>query len=201
MRVPPGLTEEEVLDAIERVVGVLAKNMAFGPFEVCDIAQQGRLEAIKVLNRGGYDPSRPLANFLYTHVKRRLHNFYRDNCRRNDPPCLICHSCQKLPTEHADGQICRRYKEWRARNDRKMMLLGVPDAEHVAEPVNHRGEGTDEVDLQEILRGIDERLPVELRADYLRMRAGEPISRVRREEVEGAVRDILRELGVEGEGA
>lgn len=197
MNVPPGHTEEQVLEAIEKVVAVLAPKMAFGPFDTEDIAQQGRLEAIKVLQKKGYDPSRPLANFLYTHVKRRLHNFYRDNCRRNDPPCLICHSCQKLPTEHPDGAYCKRYREWRERNDRKMTLLGVPDPEKYTEAVNHRGDGAEDVELKEVLRLIDEKLPVELRADYLRMRSGASVPQAVREEVETAVREIVGCLNAE----
>lgn len=196
MRIPPGYTEEEVLEIIERVVNSLAWDMTFGPFDVSDIAQQGRLEAIKVLNKDGYDPTRPLPNFLYIHVKRRLHNFYRDNCRRNDPPCLICHG-QNLPTEHTDGQICKPYKEWRSRNDRKMTLLGVSDLDHAAEHINHRGDGIDEVELKEVLQKIDLSLAVELRADYLRMRAGESIPRAARLEVEKAVGEILTSLGLE----
>src|SRR3954453_8942961 len=98
MKLPDNITEADFLAAIEKVVGILASSFAFGYFEVEDIKQQARLFAIEAMKR--YDPSRPLDNFLYAHIKNRLINFRRDKFRRNDPPCLSCHMSIQGQTEH-----------------------------------------------------------------------------------------------------
>jgi hypothetical protein len=48
-----------------------------------------------------------------------------------------------------------------------------------------------EAELNHLLDLIDAQLPIELRADYLRLLAGEAVPEPRRERVQSAVQDIL----------
>src|SRR5947208_703774 len=90
MHLPPNKTEAQVVEAIEKAVGMLAPSFAFGIYDVEDIRQEARIFAIEALPR--YDGVRPLENFLYSHVKNRLINLRRDKFRRADAPCKACHS-------------------------------------------------------------------------------------------------------------
>ena len=64
MIVPPNYTEQQVLDAIEGVVRILAQQFAFGPYDKDDIGQEIRLMCLDALSR--YRPEvGPLQNFLF----------------------------------------------------------------------------------------------------------------------------------------
>src|SRR5690348_1481836 len=111
MTVPPGMTEAEVLEAIEKAVNALASSFTFGIYDIDDIKQQGRLYALQALATEKYDPSRPLPNFLYAHIRNRLINLKRDKLHRNDPPCKECASGEPC---QPDGH-CKKFLEWRKR--------------------------------------------------------------------------------------
>ncbi len=200
MVIPPGHTEATVLEAIERAVGVLAPSFTFGYFDVDDIRQQGRVFAIEILEKETYDPSRKLENYLYTHIHNRLCNFKRDNFRRNDPPCPPCHRGEWCE----EGGPCSKYSAWKKRNAAKSNLMRPLDIEHVHDE-HEPGTRTpstveDDVQLQELLRMIDQDLPVELRQSYLQMRAGVSVPKARRLQVEKAVSEILKgEVGCPSE--
>lgn len=179
-------TEQDVLGTIDGVINLLAPGFVFGYFDIEDIKQEARIDALKALAK--YDSSRPLENFLYTHVKNRLINLKRDRFHRNDPPCMVCHQ-KEGPTEHPDGKICQKYKVWKKRNSTKSNLMKPVDIEKVEEPIE-RG-ATEQVELNELLQRIDDKLPIELRSAYLQMRAGLPVSKDRRKAVEDCVRSIM----------
>lgn len=194
MKIPPGHTEESVLEAIEKVVNVLAPSFVFGYFQLEDIQQQSRLFALKVLEKGKYDPSRPLENFLYTGVYRLLLNLQRDKLKRNEPPCKKCHKGESCEDAY-DGQRCERYNAWVTRNQAKANLLRPLDLNHISDEKERRtrlaSSVHEEVEIDEILKRIDVELPVELRSAYLQMRAGVSVPRAKRQQVEAAVKLIL----------
>lgn len=192
MKIPPGLTEAEVLSAIEKAVNILAPSFVFGYYDLEDIKQEGRLQAFKVLETEKYDPSRPLANFIYAHIRNRYINLLRDKLRRNDPPCQRCHEgCFCEP----DGP-CEQYAAWKERNCTKANLMRPLDLAHVAdENERHtRIESTvvNDVEIDEIVQLIDTHLPIELRATYLQMREGVSVPKAKRQLVEDEVRNIIR---------
>jgi DNA-directed RNA polymerase specialized sigma24 family protein len=194
--IPPNLTEEQVLAAIERAVGVLAASFAFGCYEVEDIKQEGRVFAMQALPK--YDGVRPLENFLYSHVKNRLINLKRNKLHRSDTSCPICHRAVGRHTEHPDGRFCDKYLAWLSRNQKKASLMKPSAYDHSRDDpgLNAQVESTAESDTEpkEILALLDQKLDVEMRADYLRMRAGQPVAKGRRREVEAAVKEILQEV-------
>lgn len=200
MQLPPGMTETEVLEKIEHAVRLLAPSFVFGFYDVDDIKQQARIFGMEAIPR--YDTGRPLENFMFSHIKNRLINFRRDNYKRNDPPCTLCHAGRQ--NEHIDGQICERYRKWKRTNSRKANLMSPIHIDSVADEHERTMRSESEVDanvnIAEMSRLIDEQLSAELRSDYLRMKAGESIPKTRQAKVKDAVRVILKDFIDDEEG-
>jgi RNA polymerase sigma factor (sigma-70 family) len=195
MKLPASVSEADFIAATEKVINILASSFTFGYFTVEDIKQQARLFAIQAMDR--YDPTRPLDNFLYSHIKNRLINFRRDNYRRNDPPCLQCHNSIDGETRHVDKRYCERYCQWLGRNTRKQNVMSPLDISNISdenEPTT-RSESTvlEELEKKELLALIDSKLPVELRAVYLQMQSGESVSKLKRQQIERAVIEIIQD--------
>ena len=164
------VTEQEFLRALDIVVRMLSKSLAFGYFAPEDIAQEAAIFGWRALSR--YDPgplrpdgtpSRPLANFLYRHIKFRLLNLKRKLYRRSDAPCPLCRNGQEY--YHEDGRVCTAHRLWELRNARKASLCAPRwiDAES-EEAMPRSPDVVGDVELRELWSLVDERLPVELRA-------------------------------------
>lgn len=200
---PHGLTDEEIVGAIKNATTLLARHFKFGHYDIEDIQQEGALEALKAIRDGKYKPGetrpdgtreRPLANFVYVHIRNRLLNLRRNKLRRNDPPCWNCHNSIPGHTQHENGQYCNSYLSWLKTNLNKANIMCPIDLGAVSEDQHQdTSDATGGVELDELKRRIDRELPVALRATYLRMLAGERVSRAERAEVENAVRQIIRE--------
>ena len=74
------MTEQQVLEIIERVASRYAHKFRFGYYTAEDIKQEAIIIGMEALNR--YDEARPLENFLAVHIKNRLNNFKRDKYYR-----------------------------------------------------------------------------------------------------------------------
>ena len=77
MKVPPNMTEDQVINEINAVVNKIAPKYTFYGYEKDDIKQESFMICMDAMDR--YDPSRPLENFLSVHLSNRLKNFVRDN--------------------------------------------------------------------------------------------------------------------------
>lgn len=185
---PPGTTEKDVLDAIEKAVTILAPSFVFGYWDLDDIKQQARMFCLQALER--WDKVRPLENFLYTHCRNRLANLRRDKLRRNDPPCESCHAgtfCGQT-----EGGACRRYADWLKRNNAKANLARPLDIDNVSDNKKSHDCTTErDVEMDELLELIDEKLPMELRSYYLQMRDGLQVPKAKRQAVMDAVKEII----------
>lgn len=192
MKIPPGYTEATVLEAIEKAVNILAPSFVFGYLDLDDIKQIGRVFAMELLEKETFDASRPLANYIYRHLRNRYINLRRDKLRRNDPPCARCHSGNPCGP---DGETCARYAGWLARNNAKANLMRPLDIQHISDEREKRtrSESTvsDDVERAELLEKIDRALPVELRSSYLQMRDGVALPRAKRQLVLDAIHKIL----------
>ena len=185
---PHGLTEEEVMAAMNKAVALLAQTFSFGYFDSDDIRQEAYIFGLESLPR--YDPSRPLENFLYSHMKNSLINFKRDKYHRTDPPCKICAEHGK----HPDGSICQKYLTWKKRNASKQNLMRPQDiqtADDSNKSMKMNQSVVDDANILECLELIDLNLDVELRSTYIRMRNGEPVPKTKRIKVEDAIKEIL----------
>lgn len=200
MFLPAGMTEDQVLAIIEKVVIEFAESYTFGYYELDDIKQEARMEAIKALpkydpNDSNGNPTRPLANFLFSHVKNRLLNLRRNKYKRTDPPCDLCHNNREH--EHDDGHVCKKYLIWKKRNSTKANLTRPLTLDGISE----EGEPSIAVDdkvpnmanINELRDMINEKLDPGLRIDYLRILAKEKIPKARRIAVEIAIKEIISE--------
>lgn len=181
------MDEVEYLRAVDDACNLLAKSFAFGYFGEDDMRQQAHLFALEA-SWDKYDPKRPLANFLYSHIKNRFINFKRDKFHRNDPPCQLC----ATGTGHEDGEFCKRFIAWRTRNASKRNLMRPDGFEDYAvfAPFQNENEYSG-VDIKEIDLLIDLHLPVELRSIYLRLKSGDAVSKPKREALLIAIRGII----------
>lgn len=192
MYLPPNKTEGEVLEAIEKAVKILAPSFVFGYHDLDDIKQHARMLGLLSLKK--YDPSRPLENFVYRHIRNRLINFKRDNFRRNDPPCAQCHNGDFCT---ATGGICKEYGKWLSRNNAKANLMrplniGLVSDERESR-TRHASTAASSAELAEMLDRIDAALPVELRSYYLQMRDGVAVPKAKRQLVMDVVRAAIQE--------
>lgn len=183
-----GKPESFVLEEIQRVCSIISSSIHFGYFDKEDIEQEGMVLGLTALAL--YDSSRPLANFLYTHIHNRILNLQRKLLTRTDPPCTLCHQVVLGHSGHADGKTCESYKKWHKTNSSKRSLMEPMELEG---DVNVREQDVDPVDLNDILRRIDSLLPIELRSTYLRMRAGESVKDSEKTKVESFIKEILSE--------
>ncbi len=198
--------------AMEAVLRALARKFCFGGFDIEDVRQQAwvfAMEALPRYDRGGDledgSPRRPLANFLYVHVKNRLSNHKRNKWKRADPPCAECAAAmcphmgntgQKLAGCHGGAGPCERHKLWVKRNLTKSSLasaMAILDGEEsgggpaVEERDREQREGVVEVE-----REYGSRVPVWLRTDYLRMMAGQWVPVERKKLVRASIEEVAR---------
>lgn len=184
MTLPSYINEDEFLKAVDDACNLLAKSFAFGYFGEDDMRQQAHVFALEA-SWNKYDAKRPLANFLYSHIKNRFINFKRDKFHRNDPPCLNC----AAGITHEDGELCKKFISWRDRNASKRNLMKPEEFEEYTKSTQNNEELV--LHLKEVDEIIDLHLPVELRSIYLRLKSGDAVSRSKRELLLIAIRGII----------
>jgi len=195
MRVPEGMTEQEVLDTIEVVVARLCYKYKFGYHEVDDIKQLGRVFAIEGLE--SYDGVRPLENFLAIHVRNRLYNEKRNKYERHEKPCFSCPfydpDCKLSHnecTEYSDKEECSLFKGWSKRNSAKKSLMHTPSWDHAADLMPADGEAF-EIEDQELLKRLERELPVSFMEDWTRLKYGLKMQKGRKQRLLEQIRLIM----------
>jgi len=111
-----------------------------------------------------FDATRPLENFLSVNLSNRLKNFVRDNHVYKDDNSDRVKIIQP-------GQL---------ENDN--LIMDRRDEEHPSS-----------LDYKEMSKLIDKKLPASMRADYLKMQTDVYISKNRRDEIVGEIKEILRD--------
>lgn len=186
MHIPAGLTEAEVLDAIEAVVSLLDNRYKLPGVDRDDMGQEIRLLCLEALPR--YSPERgKLGGFLYQHSKNRLMNAMRDRVQRREPYCKRCAADDFC---RPDGEPCKRHLRWKQRNARKRGLAAVlptdrgpdlPDLhDHVAE-----------VDAEDLRAHVERNLTPDVRLELGRILGGERVPWALLEQVRREARAIL----------
>lgn len=166
MNIPEGMTEEQVIDQIQVVVDRIAPKYTFYGYTVDDIKQEAFIICIEALNR--YDPTRPLENFLSVNLSNRLKTFVRDNYMTGQTSEARRRLVQPAQLEYEDSIIDE---------DEKF------------------GNSYEQLDLQAMAGAIDQYMPANIRMDYLKLISDVYVSKQRREEVIGIVKQILEEHG------
>ena len=174
MKIPKGMTEQEVTETINRVASRYAYKFQFAYYTPEDIKQEAFIIAMEALDR--YDDSRPLENFLAVHIKNRLNNFKRDKFYRQ--------------TNNEDDI-----------NNSKKYLMEPLDISNIRDEFENNMRVDDDfivtIENKELLNLIDEHLDVSLRSDYLRILHNVYVSKPRREQIYVEITQILRDHGYE----
>ena len=187
MKIPDGMTEQEVIDLIRKVSKRLAPKYTFAHFDRDDIAQEAFMIGMDGLER--YNSDYPLENFLYTHIGNRLKDFKRNNyirleecelCGGTDPNCRKCYEIQKKQTGKKNVMQPISIGEITDKQEHNMWC---------------QEDFVGELELEEALTTIDQKLEMSMRADYLRLRDGVMVPKQKREKVEAEVLTILEDAG------
>lgn len=173
------LTQEQIA-TIQEIAQRVKHRYAFGYYDADDIESECFIAAVEALPR--FNALRGnLYNFLSTHINNRLRNLIRNKYRRKCSHCQHgCPKCRKLQTL----------------NDNKRSLMepqdiGFYENADSETAMSYEQDHLDKIQYEETVALINAKLPLELRADYLRMLDGTYVSQARKKNVEQAILEIL----------
>ena len=125
---PNNVKQEDFLIVLDNISKRLANKFRFAYHNFDDMKQQAAIFALEGLEK--YDNSRPLENFLWTHVRNRLFNYKRNNYQRPDKPCLTCplydkayKSSNSQCLKYSDKSECDLFSSWSTRNETKKNII------------------------------------------------------------------------------
>lgn len=198
MKIPDGMTEEELIQIIDKAIKGLCSKFRFGYFEKEDLEQEGWKFAIEGLEK--YDNKRPLENFLRVHIRNQFINLKRNKFSRYDPPCLSCPfydpECKQSDnkcSEFVNKDDCKKWASWKKRNAAKSGLMRPMDIDSVTEDdLESDIQFINSLNLSAIHKKINAELPTELRGDFLRMLDGVYIPKHKKDKV----REFIKDLGI-----
>lgn len=175
---PNNVSNEKFLEVLDNISKRLGYKFRFGYHDLEDMKQQAAIFALEGLER--YDNTKPLENFLWTHVRNRLFNYKRNNYQRPDKPCNTCplfdkaykcsnNQCSKF-TNKAE---CELYASWATRNDAKKNIMQPTYIEH--DPLNKKTDFLSYIQDSEIIKFLDDNISSEHRESYLRLKNAEKL--------------------------
>lgn len=171
-----GVSQEEFLTVLDNISKRLGHKFKFGYHSFEDMKQQAAIFALEGLEK--YDHSRPLENFLWTHVRNRLFNYKRNNYQRPDKPCLTCPFFDKgykksnnQCTEFSNKKDCELYAAWASRNEAKKNIMQPCGMETDVSTKNHTDPQIIAAD-KELIDFLDANVQTEHRETYLKMKHG-----------------------------
>lgn len=190
------IKEEDFITALDNISKKLIYKFKFGYHEIADMKQQAAIFAMEGLEN--YDNSRPLENFLWTHVRNRLFNFKRDNYFRPDNVCVGCpffdpklkkstNQCAKFSNKHD----CSIYSEWTQRNTTRKNLMQFSN-------IDNNIELKSDIDIfnfvsnKELLTIIEDNLEIKYRETYLKLKGGGKVLKQDLKKLQDHIADIIR---------
>lgn len=192
------VSEERLLEAIDLITRKLSYKFKFGYHELEDMRQQISIFAIEGLEK--YDHTRPLENFLWTHVRNRLYNFKRDNYQRPDKPCITCplfdqHCANPAMdcTKYTNKQECSVYRSWYKRNNTKKNLMYLNTIEDLKEHLPNQANNRENAANKEIMSLLEEKLQGEHRTVYLKLKYGNKVYKNETNKLLKRIQEILDE--------
>jgi DNA-directed RNA polymerase specialized sigma24 family protein len=191
MKIPSGMTEEQVIKLIYTITSHLSVKFRFGYLSQDDIQQECFILAIDGLER--YDETMPLENFLRVHIKNRLCNLKRKYQRR-ELQC-VCKTCSDKTLDVNSKMVCIKYKQWYDRNLSKkniMLPIGIDEVSDEHEKGMRTSVDLDNKIYQnDIFQKIDNLLPVDMRADYIKIKNGIKVSKSRYDKIVAKIQELL----------
>jgi len=173
------VSQEEFLTVLDNISKRLCYKFKFAYHDINDMKQQAAIFALEGLEK--YDHSRPLENFLWTHVRNRLFNYKRDNYQRPDKPCLTCplyrpNNADGLDcSEFNDKFNCHAYRSWFQRNNNKKGIIQPSYIENT-DPANDK-DFVDHISDQQLIDYIENNLPIKYRSTYLKIKYGNKVAK------------------------
>lgn len=171
MKIPKGMTEQQVVDQINIVCNRIAPRYTFYGYTIDDIKQESFIICMEALNR--YDQKRPLENFLSVNLSNRLKNFVRDNHFVGDDNPERQRVIQPAQLDYEDGII----------DERKKYSISY-----------------DSIEEQNMISIIDQYLPADMRMDYLKMINDIYVTKQRKDDILTVINVLLKEYGYHEEG-
>lgn len=154
-------TDDNSTTIILRIAKKLAPKYVFPGYDVDDICQEAVIIGLRSLEK--YDKDKgSLSAYLYVHINNRLKTFKRDNYMR---PIQLCENCENKKRE-GSYQFCTSCSSRVARNSLKHNILAPTDISEIDELDE---SSVDSLELEELQAEIQEHLPMEMRADYLKI--------------------------------
>ena len=194
------VNETEFVQAWEKISQKLGYKFKFGYHSHEDMKQQAAIFALEGLKN--YDKSRPLENFLWTHVRNRLFNYKRDNYQRPDKPCLTCPfyntALSSQCSEFSNKNDCSLYESWSKRNDAKkniMKPIGIDSIGENAKEINSN-ELFDSISNQELLKIIDLNISIKNRPIFLKLKGGSKVSKLEIKKLHSEIKQILKDYDI-----
>lgn len=173
------VSEEEFLKVLDNISKRLVHKFRFGYHDIDDMKQQAAIFALEGLER--YDNSRPLENFLWTHVRNRLFNYKRNNYQRPDKPCLSCplydpdyKQSSSQCTQYSNKKNCELYSSWSNRNENKKNIM---QPNYIDYDIEHNNSLDSLIQNNEIISFLDNNIHPDYREYYLRLKHGEKITK------------------------
>jgi len=200
MKIPNGMTEAQVIEIVTKAIKGLASKFKFGYFETEDMETEAWVYCLDTALEK-YDISiGPLENYLRVGIRNHFINLQRNKLSRREPPCTKCPffdpQCKKSTnkcSEFLDKLDCTKWTDWLKSNAAKSGLVRPLDIDSMVEDeLPDDTEFINNINISSILQKINRELPVELRADFLKMLDGVYVSKVKKEKV----REFIKKMGV-----
>lgn len=200
-KLPHGVTEDQFLTVLDNISKRLGHKFKFGYHSFEDMKQQAAIFALEGLEK--YDNTRPLENFLWTHVRNRLFNYKRDNYQRPDKPCLSCPlydpHCKKSTSqclEFTDKSECPEYLAWGTRNNSKkniMKPVGIEDLkDNNTAMIQQDNNILTSIANDQIISILDKEIPAQHRETYLKLKYGDKVYKADLNKLCSVIKDILQ---------
>ena len=197
----PTVDETEFVAVWEKISKKLGYKFKFGYHSHEDMKQQAAIFALEGLKN--YDKSRPLENFLWTHVRNRLFNYKRDNYQRPDKPCLTCpfykKSCDSECSEFTNKNDCSLYSSWLKRNEAKKNIMRPVAIDAINE--NSKEITSDSllknISNKEIIKIIDENISIKNRPIYLKLLGNSKVPKTEVNKLLKEIKQILQDHDID----
>jgi len=163
---------DDVLVIIERVIENQIGHYKVYGYDRDDLKQEAFIICAEGLKK--WDTERPLENFLSVHLSFRLKSLVRDLYKTQG---RFAESTKLMMTAISMDSV-----NW----DGERSIISKDDV-------------SSEVELADLIKAIDQYLPIALRRDYLKMQAGVKINRGRAKKLREYILSLLSELSDNGQ--
>lgn len=198
------VNESEFVAVWEKISKKLGYKFKFGYHSHEDMKQQAAIFALEGLKN--YDKSRPLENFLWTHVRNRLFNYKRDHYQRPDKPCLSCPFHKPNSSEHSsecsefdNKNDCSLYSSWLKRNDAKKNIMRPIGIDNITEDNKEilKDNLIQNISDKEIINLIDKNISIKNRPIFLKLKGGCKVPKTDLKKLINEIKKILKDHDID----